>query len=76
MKKQPYIFYLSEDLHKEMAAKSAETGISMSALTSEAVLNWFKAREAAREAARKAARPEDVPNCGEIAQNGGDRHDG
>ena len=59
MKKQPYIFYLSEDLHKEMAAKSAETGISMSALTSEAVLNWFKAREAARKA----------------AQNGGDRND-
>lgn len=67
MKKSQYIFYLSEDLHKEMAAKSAETGVSMSALITEAFIDWIKAR--------KAARLEDVPNLGEIAQNGGDRHD-
>ena len=59
MKKNPYIFYLAESMHTDLKEKSAETGIPMSTLITQAFLDWIKSRQAARKA----------------AQNGGDRHD-
>lgn len=44
MKKQPYIFYLSEDMHTDLKAAAEEQGVSMSALITEAFAAWIESR--------------------------------